>query len=76
VDVVQDYGQEIAQAGGRLYLVGLAAHVYQQLHNTGIIEENTAIRMIQATEVLGESTEQAANDALAWLGREEAETSP
>jgi SulP family sulfate permease len=70
VDVVQDYGQEIAQAGGRLYLVGLAAHVYQQLHNTGIIEENTAIRMIQATEVLGESTEQAANDALAWLNRD------
>jgi len=51
--------------GGRLYLSGIESSLTEQLRRTGQIGQ--PVRTLEATSVVGESTQAAYLDAEAWL---------
>ena len=67
IEVLARYADAIQAAGGRLYLSGISAGAYQQIVRTGKLGLDGAVRVYQATPVLGESTRTARTDAEAWL---------
>ena len=68
IEVLDDYADELAEVGGRLYLSGVDENVSAQLRRAGKLDLNRVVWLVPAVEVLGESTEQARTSANAWLG--------
>ena len=69
VEVLDDFADTLAEAGGRLYLTGVAPEAAKQLRDTGKLGIDEAVRIIPANTIIGASTEQAVTRANAWLGR-------
>ncbi len=69
IDVLDDYVDELAEAGGRLYLSGVAPEVDAALRRTGKLALDDMVQVVRADPVLGASTRQATESANAWLGR-------
>lgn len=67
VEVLQRYGSELQEAGGRLYLAGVSEPVYDQLARSGKLRLTGPVRVYGATEVIGEASREAVRDAEAWL---------
>jgi SulP family sulfate permease len=67
VKVVGDYASRLADVDGRLYLSGLEPSLTERLRRTGHIDG--PVRTFEATSVVGESTQEAYQDAQAWLVR-------
>ncbi|HET6754216.1 MAG TPA: SulP family inorganic anion transporter [Jiangellaceae bacterium] len=65
--ILAAYAQQLAAAGGRLYLSGLAPDMAELLAKTGRVTVTSPIRVFGATPVLGESTWAALHDAQAWV---------
>jgi SulP family sulfate permease len=65
--VLAAYGARLAQAGGRLYLSGIDPTLIEQFQQAGRIDASGPVRMYEATEILGDSTSRAYDDAEAWL---------
>ena len=70
ISVIAAYGERLAAAGGRLYLSGVDPDVLADMRRAGRVRADGPVRTYQATEVLGESSRLAIEDAEAWLVRE------
>lgn len=68
IDVLDEYADRLAEAGGRLYLSGVDDEVSEQLRRAGKLDLDEAVQVVPADEVLGASTERALANASAWLG--------
>lgn len=68
IDVLATYADELAAAGGRLYLTGADAHVIDQLERTGKVSiHGPNINVYPPTSVVGEASLHAYKDAAEWL---------
>ena len=67
IDVLDDYADDLAEVGGRLYLSGVAADVSTQLRRAGKLELDREVYVVPADDVIGASTAQAVTHASAWL---------
>ncbi|MGA7096289.1 MAG: SulP family inorganic anion transporter, partial [Acidimicrobiia bacterium] len=68
--VLSTYAGVIAERGGRLYLSGVSPSLVSQFEESGRIESIGPIRVVEATETLGESTRSAVAEAEGFLLRE------
>ena len=68
IDVLDNYADDLAEVGGRLYLSGVAPDVLTQLRRAGKLDLDRAVQVIPADPVIGASTAQALAHASAWLG--------
>jgi SulP family sulfate permease len=66
-EVLDDYADDLAAAGGQLYLSGVAPEIEAALRRTGKLDIDDAVRVARADPVLGASTNQALRDAKAWV---------
>lgn len=66
VDVLDDYTDELAAAGGRLYLTGLEPPLLGPLSRAGRLQDGNDPVLYAATSRLGHSTRRAVEDARAW----------
>ena len=67
IDVLARYADELAQAGGRLYLAGVDPEARASIERTRKITPEAAERIFEATPVVGEATERAFEAGEAWL---------
>ena len=65
--IVAAYAEQLAAAGGRLYLSGLNQDMAPLLARTGQVQVTSPVRTFGATPELGESTWAALHDAQAWV---------
>lgn|GEM_PF-2463933 len=65
--VVAGYADALQAAGGRLYLSGVQPEMVHRFHRSQLEDVQGKIRIFHATEVLGESTLLAVQDAQTWL---------
>jgi SulP family sulfate permease len=72
MSVIAGYGERLAAAGGRLYLSGVDPRVVADMHRAGRVRADGPVRTFEATEIVGESSRLAIEDAEAWLVREHA----
>jgi SulP family sulfate permease len=70
ISVLAAYGERLAAAGGRLYLSGVDPHVLADMRRAKRVRADGPVRTFEATEVIGESSRLAIEDAEAWLVRE------
>jgi SulP family sulfate permease len=66
VAVVADYAERLDAVGGRLYLSGLEPDVADMVRRTSKVALSGPVRIFQATDLVGESTQAAYRDAEAW----------
>lgn len=66
VKVLEALAQQVTAAGGRLYLSGVDHRVAEQIRRSGLIGPDD-LTVIEATEILGESTRAAIVEGEAWL---------
>jgi SulP family sulfate permease len=65
--VVADYAKRLDAVGGRLYLSGLDPSVTDVVKRTSKVALTGPVRIYQATDLVGESTQTAYRDAEAWI---------
>lgn len=68
IEVLDEYADDLAEVGGRLYLTGLDADVSAQLRHAGKLDVDGNVQLVPAGEILGASTWQALESANGWLG--------
>lgn len=68
IDVLDDYADDLAKVGGRLYLSGVHPALIEQLERAGKLEANRDVHLVEEEPVRGTSTVRAIADARAWLG--------
>ena len=73
VKVVDDYAAALDAVGGRLYLSGVDHEVAKLLRRTDRQHGAGPVGVFEATELIGESTEQALRAAAAWEVRQRPE---
>ena len=66
VKVLEWYSGQIRDAGGRLYLSGVDPRVAEQIQRNGLIGTED-LTVVEATEILGESTHSAITAGTTWL---------
>jgi SulP family sulfate permease len=66
IKVIESFNAQIQQAGGRLFLSGVDPRVADQIRRNGLIDPSE-VPLMEATEVLGESTHRAMTQGRAWL---------
>lgn len=68
IEVLDEYADDLAEVGGRLYLSGVDERLATQLRRAGKLDLGRAVRVVPALDVYGESTTRAIESARAWLG--------
>ena len=68
IEVLDEYADDLAEVGGRLYLSGVDAELGKQLQRSGKLDLDEAVHLVPADSVVGASTAQAWTLANAWLG--------
>lgn len=68
IEVLDNYADDLAEVGGRLYLTGVDDAVAAQLRGTGKLDLEQDVHIVPAGPVLGASTAQAWTLGSAWLG--------
>jgi sulfate permease, SulP family len=63
IDVLDEYADQLAEAGGRLYLTGLDENVATQLRCAGKLDLDNVVQLVAADAILGASTRQAVEHA-------------
>ncbi len=71
VEVLSRYRAKVSDAGGRLYLSGVDPAAAAMLGQTRAIEALGPVELVEATDVLGASSREAYERALAWLAEED-----
>jgi SulP family sulfate permease len=69
--VVADYADALHAAGGRLYLSGVDPAMVERFEHSQLAEVRRRITVFPSTEVIGESTLAAVEDAVRWLAESE-----
>lgn len=67
IDVLDDYAEDIEEAGGRLYLTGVDKDLGDQLRRTAKLDIDRHVYIFDQQETLGESTRRATSHAHDWL---------
>lgn len=67
IDILDDYAEDLEEAGGKLYLSGLDRDQLRYLRSSGKLEESIEAEFFEETNVLGESTRKAVSHANEWL---------
>jgi SulP family sulfate permease len=70
LSVIAAYGERLASAGGRLYLSGVDPKLVGDMQRAGRVTVEGPVKVYEATEVIGESSRLALEDAETWLVRE------
>jgi SulP family sulfate permease len=65
--VVADYARSLADADGRLYISGVDPQLIEWFRNSRRVNVDGPVRIVEATDVIGDSTTQALHDAETWL---------
>jgi SulP family sulfate permease len=65
--VLRNYSERLAAVGGRLYLSGVDPTVVATFRRAEHIDDDGPLRIVEATSILGESTDAAAEEAEAWI---------
>ena len=65
--VLADYSERLRAAGGHLFLSGVQPGLHKQLQDTHRVDLQDAVTVIPASDTILESTQQALDDAEAWL---------
>ena len=65
--VVAGYAEALEAAGGRLYLSGVQDDMVDRFRRSQVADVQGKIKVFNATQVLGESTLAAVDDAKTWL---------
>jgi sulfate permease, SulP family len=68
IEVLDEYADDLAEVGGRLYLSGVDEELAEQLRNIGKLDLEEGVHLVPAGPILGASTAQAWTLASAWLG--------
>lgn len=68
IEVMDNYADDLAEVGGRLYLSGVDDRLAAQLRRAAKLDLGRAVELVPARTVYGESTTNAVEDARAWLG--------
>lgn len=76
IDVLDEYADELADRGGRLYLAGVDEDVAGVLRHAHKLEIGEKVHVFVADEIVLGSTEAAVNAANEWLGRSQQRTHP
>jgi SulP family sulfate permease len=63
IDVLDEYADQLAEAGGRLYLSGVDEKVGKQLRRSGKLDVGNVVHLVPVEAVLGASTRQALEHA-------------
>ena len=66
VDVLDDYADMLAKAGGRLYLTGLTPEMRRRLTAVNKLQDGNDPLLFEASERIGQSTAQAVEHASCW----------
>ena len=66
VKVLADYAAALHAVGGRLYLSGVDHGLADLLRRTDRVDVSGPVRVFEATELVGESTAKALNEAETW----------
>jgi SulP family sulfate permease len=74
IETLDEYADDLAEVGGRLYLTGVSEDVGAQLRHAGKLDLEGVVHLVSAEAVLGASTAKALEHASAWLGS--AQTAP
>lgn len=67
IEVLNDYAHTLAQAGGRLYLVGMDEQISARLQGARRFDLDQEVVIIPASKVLGGATREAVSAAAEWL---------
>ena len=67
IDVLDQYAEDIEEAGGKLYLTGLDEDQLRYLRSSGKLIEHEEAEFYQETNVIDESTELAVAHANEWI---------
>lgn len=70
IDVLAEYAESLAEAGGRIYLAGVSDAVAAQLRSSGKLDIGGVVHIVPARDVLGESIGEALLLADDWLRRQ------
>jgi sulfate permease, SulP family len=65
--VAADYAKRLDAVGGKLYLSGLDPDLTNMVTRTGTVTLSGPVQVFHATELVGESTQNAYRDAEAWI---------
>lgn len=68
IEVIDNYADDLAEVGGRLYLSGVDERLAAQLRRAGKLDLDRAVELVPAQNVYGASTARAVEGASAWLG--------
>jgi SulP family sulfate permease len=68
IEVLDEYADDLAEVGGRLYLSGVDEKLAEQLRSIGKLDLEEGVHLVLAGPILGASTAQAWTLASAWLG--------
>jgi SulP family sulfate permease len=74
--VLARYGDRLAAGGGRLFLSGVDPALVEQLRRSGRVDDAGPVQIVEATEVIGESTGRAYAEAEEWLVSRETPSPP
>jgi SulP family sulfate permease len=70
IEVLSRYAQKVSDAGGRMYVSGVDPATVVKLRTTRAIEALGPVELVPATSVLGASSREAYELALAWLAEQ------
>jgi SulP family sulfate permease len=76
LSVIDKYSDQLAAAGGRLYLSGVDEVVYGQIQRSHQLDLSGPVNVFTASEMRGESSHQAYADAMAWTIRRNDKNTP
>jgi sulfate permease, SulP family len=65
--VLASYAEQLDAVGGRIYISGLEPTLVQQAERNGTVTDHGAVRLYEASSVLGESSLEAYHDAQQWV---------
>ncbi len=68
IEVLDDYADDLAESGGRLYLSGVHESIGGQLRSSGKLDLDKTVFVVPVDVVIGASTETALLSAREWLG--------
>jgi len=71
IEVLDEYADDLAAVGGRLYLSGVDPRLAAQLRRVGKLDLDRTVHVAPAQSVYGASTAAAIAEASAWLGTSE-----
>jgi SulP family sulfate permease len=71
IEVLDEYADDLAAVGGRLYLSGVDPRLAAQLRRVGKLDLDHTVHVAPAQSVYGASTAAAIAEASAWLGTSE-----